>query len=184
MYTSTELAKMYKTTIVTVNRKFKDKSLSNYVVKEKSKSNGKYVLMLKEEGLNQFQLLMVNSKVYQSVSSKKDDVNLSVSTPQTVSQNPTSEQNINYTPQDLYVESLKDQIKKQDEQIEYLKEQLESRDIMLSSKDEVISKKDDVIIKHTLLVEHSQKLLEQKEKLLLESKEQKEQSWFKRIFNK
>lgn len=54
MYSSTDLAKMFSTTKVTINRKFKDKSLAEFLVKTRSKNNGKLGYMLKQKGLNQF----------------------------------------------------------------------------------------------------------------------------------
>jgi len=56
MYSVTELARMYNTTRATIYSKLQDESILQYVAETK---NGK---RLQKEGLNQFQLLMAESK--------------------------------------------------------------------------------------------------------------------------
>ncbi len=173
MYSSTELAKMFKTTTVTINRKFKDKSLTPYLVKTRSKNNGKIGYMLKLEGLNQFQLLMSESKVIKNVVTQDKDVYKSFSSANLEElSDPKKEvvKNVNNNFQDEYIQNLKEQIKKQDDQIEHLKNQIE--------------KKDDVIEKHVMLVEYSQKLLAKSQEKLLLIESKKNKNWFQKIFGK
>ena len=166
MYSALDLARMFNTTKVTIYKKLKDKSLLEFI---KETDNGKKLM---QEGLNQFQLLMSESKVSYKVTNKQKKINLSfTSTDNNDYQDNYEKIDSNFTKvNNDYIENLK-------EQIDYLKK---DRERLLNQ----LEKKDEIIEKQILLAEHSQKILtDSQEKLLLLEQKKEKTNIFKRIFS-
>ena len=142
MYSVTELSKIFKTTRVTIYNKFKDKDIQQYV---KNTKQGK---KLEKEGFNMFQLLMSQSKVNDKITQNEGKVNSSL--------------------KDDYINSLKEQIVKQEIQIEELKQ--EKNELKEEKKTESEFLKEQ--LKQTQLL------------LTTTTEKQKNKSWWNRIFKK
>ena len=145
MYSVTELSKIFKTTRVTIYNKFKDKDIQQYV---KSTKQGK---KLEKEGFNMFQLLMSQSKVNDKITQNESKVNNSL--------------------KDDYINSLKEQIVKQEIQIKELKQE----------KNELKQEKNELKEEKKTEIEYFKNQLQQTQ-LILTTEKPKNKSWWEKLF--
>jgi hypothetical protein len=139
MYTPKELSKIYDVSLKTIYSKLKNEKVKDFVLDTKE---GK---RLQEEGFNEFQMLMVESRVSNRVNVKTSKVNNSV----------------NDTVNTEYIDSLK-------EQIEFLKE---DRKNLMDQNKNLLDQNKTLLDQHKNLLEIQSKLLLESK----EQKEQKEQ---------
>lgn len=149
MYSATQLSKMFKTTRATIYSKFKHTDIQKFVVDTKQ---GKKLL---PEGLNQFQLLMSESKVYKESEHKAiQPVQLDTSF------------------KNNYINSLRDQI-------EHLKQENE---ILRDDKNKQIEDLREDKEKLLNQLEKQIELAKNSQLLLLEGKKEKKRSWLSNLF--